>query len=560
MELKRIKVFLVEDEIVIRQGIKKNINWQQEGFAFVGEASDGELAYPLICNTRPDILITDIKMPFMDGLELSRLVKKELPDIKILVLSGYNEFEYAKEAINIGITDYLLKPITGAKLLEVVKKIAKTIEEEWRQKQFLLAYQKEQAENGQLAKQKLFGRLVSGKDPVSALLEEGRKIGMELVATQYNIVLFQVFTGQEAQNYSDELNRIAAAMEALAEKMQRVIMIDRGGLEGFAFLLKGTEENGIEELLADFLERLEKMMAGFPDVEYFGGVGVAVERLSDLKVCFAKAGHAFAYRYLWDRNQIVTGEAGNEQKTVDGELSLGALNVKNLKRNVVERFLATGLSEEVPDFVDGYFHSLGEQNMQSMLFRQYITMDAYITAAGMVEKLGYDAAVIVEECGDFNSMAGIFASVDQSVSYFKHVLGTAIHFRDAISQKKYAQLLEDAREYIRENFRNENISLNTVAASVNISPNHFSKIFSQETGRTFVEYLTWVRMEKAKELLRNTTMKTSEIAFEVGYRDAHYFSYLFKKTQECTPREYRTKSGQAKPKMIGTGSDGIPKE
>ncbi len=97
----KIKIFLVEDEIIIRQGIKKNINWQQEGFDFVGEASDGELAYPLIQNTKPDILITDIKMPFMDGLELSRLVKKELPDIKILVLSGYNEFEYAQEAINL---------------------------------------------------------------------------------------------------------------------------------------------------------------------------------------------------------------------------------------------------------------------------------------------------------------------------------------------------------------------------------------------------------------------------------------------------------------------------
>ena len=139
MESEKIKVFLVEDEIVVREGIKKNINWQQEGFEFAGEASDGELAYPLIQSAKPDILITDIKMPFMDGLELSRLVKKELPDIKILVLSGYNEFEYAKEAINIGITEYLVKPISGAKLLETVKKVAITIEEERQQRQFLLA-------------------------------------------------------------------------------------------------------------------------------------------------------------------------------------------------------------------------------------------------------------------------------------------------------------------------------------------------------------------------------------------------------------------------------------
>lgn len=540
MDSQKIKVFLVEDEIVVREGIKKNINWQQEGFEFAGEASDGELAYPLIQNTKPDILITDIKMPFMDGLELSRLVKKELPDIKILVLSGYNEFEYAKEAINIGITEYLVKPISGAKLLEAVKKVAKTIEEERQQRQFLLAYQKEQAESEQLARQRMFGNLVSGKYPVSTLLGEGREIGMDLAATQYNLLLFQVFTGKEAQNYSDELNQFTAGMEELVQDTQRVIMIDRG-VEGFAFLIKGWEDDPIEEFLPGFLEKLEEAVKAYPQMEYFGGLGVVVERLSELKTCFEKASHAYAYRYLWDRNQIVAGEAKEEPRMVDEELNLGALNVKNLERNAVERFLATGLKAEAADFVEEYFHSLGEQNIQSMLFRQYITMDAYITAASAVEKLGYDSSVMVEECGDFKSMADVFTTTEQTISYLKHVLETAIGLRDAVSQKKYAQLLEDAKEYIRQNFQNEEISLNTVAASVNLSPNHFSTIFSQEIGQTFVEYLTFVRMEKAKELLRNSTMKTSDIAFEVGYRDAHYFSYLFKKTQECTPREYRSR-------------------
>ena len=110
-----IKVFLVEDEIIIREGIRYNIDWEKEGLEFVGEASDGELAYPLIQKTKPDILITDIKMPFMDGLELSRLVKQEMPEVKIIILSGYDEFEYAREGIDIGITDYLLKPVSERK-------------------------------------------------------------------------------------------------------------------------------------------------------------------------------------------------------------------------------------------------------------------------------------------------------------------------------------------------------------------------------------------------------------------------------------------------------------
>lgn len=188
-----IKVFLVEDEIIMREGIKRNIDWEKEGFSFVGEASDGELAYPMIQKTRPDILITDIKMPFMDGLELSRLVKQEIPDVKIIILSGYDDFELAQEGINIGITDYLLKPITGIKLLEAVKRVAQIVLEE---KEIQKTFEQERMENLQLAKQRFFRSIVLGKSQASALLKEGREIGMDLVANRYNILLFQIFADE----------------------------------------------------------------------------------------------------------------------------------------------------------------------------------------------------------------------------------------------------------------------------------------------------------------------------------------------------------------------------
>ena len=135
-----VKVFLVEDESIIRRGIRDNIAWESHGFEFVGEAGDGEYAYPLILNTKPDILITDIKMPFMDGLELSRLVKKSLPKTRIIILSGYNEFEYAKEAIKIGISDYLLKPVTSVSLLDTLKHVADEIREEQEKSRLLERY------------------------------------------------------------------------------------------------------------------------------------------------------------------------------------------------------------------------------------------------------------------------------------------------------------------------------------------------------------------------------------------------------------------------------------
>ena len=135
-----VKVFLVEDEVIIRHGIRDNIDWASHGFEFAGEAGDGEYAYPLMLKAQPDILVTDIKMPFMDGLELSRLVKKALPRTRIIVLSGYNEFEYAKEAIKIGISDYLLKPVSSAGLIDALKKAADEIREEREKSKLLERY------------------------------------------------------------------------------------------------------------------------------------------------------------------------------------------------------------------------------------------------------------------------------------------------------------------------------------------------------------------------------------------------------------------------------------
>ena len=142
-----IKVFLVEDEFVIREGIKKNIDWAGNGYEFCGEASDGELAYPLIKKERPDIVITDIRMPFMNGLELSKLIKKEMPWVEIIILSGFEEFEYAKEAINIGVAQYLTKPISGDDLLKELNDLSTKIEESKREREVREKYLSEMKEN-----------------------------------------------------------------------------------------------------------------------------------------------------------------------------------------------------------------------------------------------------------------------------------------------------------------------------------------------------------------------------------------------------------------------------
>ena len=533
--MKMIKVFLVEDEVIMREGIRRNIDWEAEGFEFVGEAGDGELAYPLIQKSRPDILITDIQMPFMDGLELSRLVKQEMPGIKIIVLTGYDEFEYAREGIDIGITDYLLKPIASAKLLEAVKKVGQLVREERISQK---NSDRERSENLQIARQKFFRGLVLGNKPASVLLQEGREVGMDLVANRYNILLFQIFPKQDGKEDIEEYNGAVREIRERAESLAGVLMVELG-IEGWAFIFLETDDTPLEEVQGIVIEMLRMIPGKHESFSYFGGLGNPVERLSELNQCYEEAGHAFAYRYLEEHNQIIPGSQLPDRQYKKEEPALGSLEVQKLDRKVVESFLKTGLKSEVSRFVEEYFAGFGEKNIESLLFRQYVIMDIYFAAAALSEELGYGAEALGERCGRIQDMAKAFSSVESNKKYLKDVLEAAIDLREAVSQKKYHSLLEEAKNYIRQHFEDEDISLNSVAASVNLSPNHFSSIFSQQAGQTFIEYLTAVRMERAKELLRTTAMKSSEIAYAVGYKDSHYFSYLFKKTQECTPGEFR---------------------
>jgi two-component system response regulator YesN len=526
-----IKVFLVEDEYVVRQGIKQIIDWEGNGFEFVGEAGDGELAYPMICEVKPDILITDIRMPFMDGLELSRLVKEQLPDIKIIILSGYDEFEYAKEAISIGITDYLLKPITGAKLLEAVKKVGESIESELKKRKFLEQYELEQVENSKRDKRKFFQKLVTEKQTVSQVLEDARNCGVELLANGYEIILLQLYPENEYIVYSEELNNAILDMESEMEKLPYVLMIDRGD-EGWAFVLKDIEGDKLEELELEFESKLKESIAPYNKITYFGGIGTRITRLSEFPISFMEANRAIAYRYFGGKNQLIR---------VGNKIKLGELSSKHTDRKAVDSFLKSGLKSEISDFIDWYFDEVGEENVKSMLFRQYMTMDMYMSAVGMLEQLGYTSSDLADKCGDYEAMENVFNNVEDIKRYLKKVFETAIDMREEVSRKKYTKLLQEAVEFIYDNYDNEDISLNAVASNANMSPNHFSTIFSQEMNQTFIEFLTNVRMDKAKELLRSTNLRTAEVANAVGYRDAHYFSYLFKKTQDCTPREYKAK-------------------
>lgn len=540
--MNEIKVFLVEDEMVIRRGIKNSIDWEKEGYIFCGEASDEELAYPMIIKEKPDILITDIRMPFMDGLELCKLVKKELPNIKILILSGYDEFDYAKEAIRLGVTEYLLKPISSGKLLEALNGVSESIRREKEDKDLVRKYMEEMRENTEHEKQKFFEQMIAGNLSMADALETGKKYEMNLSAGMYNLLLFRFTLGKENRKSGELLGEAEYAIEKLTERLEYVFEFQRG-VEGWAFLLMADNEEQMSERVKELSKDLEEIMKNYSTIAYFGGIGQPVARLRELEESFREAERALAARFTMELNRIISVEDIRMAQNVDtlDDIEITSFGEIEKTRTMLEKFLNNGAEDEIDEFVDVYINELPEENLKSVLMRQYIIMDAYIVMMSFCEKIeGIEGEMQAQSEELKNSMKTI-QTLEEIKNYIRMLLKKIIGVRDTISGRRYSDIIEIAKDQIRKTYMSDEISLNTIAAEVGMSPSYFSSIFSKEMGKTFVEYLTEIRMDRAKELLMCSSMKTSEIGYEVGYKDPHYFSYIFKKTQNCTPKEFRAR-------------------
>lgn len=540
--MNEIKVFLVEDEMVIRRGIKNSIDWEKEGYIFCGEASDGELAYPMIIKEKPDILITDIRMPFMDGLELCKLVKKELPNIKILILSGYDEFDYAKEAIRLGVTEYLLKPISSGKLLEALNGVSESIRREKEDKDLVRKYMEEMRENTEHEKQKFFEQMIAGNLSMADALETGKKYEMNLSAGMYNLLLFRFTLGEENRKSEELLGEAEYAIEKLTERLEYVFEFQRG-VEGWAFLLMADNEEQMSERVKELSKDLEEIMKNYSTIAYFGGIGQPVARLRELEESFREAERALAARFTMELNRIISVEDIRMAQNVDtlDDIEITSFGEIEKTRTMLEKFLNNGAEDEIDEFVDVYINELPEENLKSVLMRQYIIMDAYIVMMSFCEKIEGIEGEMQAQSEELKNSMKTSQTLEEIKNYIRMLLKKIIGVRDTISGRRYSDIIEIAKDQIRKTYMSDEISLNTIAAEVGMSPSYFSSIFSKEMGKTFVEYLTEIRMDRAKELLMCSSMKTSEIGYEVGYKDPHYFSYIFKKTQNCTPKEFRAR-------------------
>lgn len=522
-----LKVFLVEDESVVREALRDNIPWQQYGYRFVGEAGDGEMALPLIRKKVPDVLITDIKMPFMDGLALSHIVKSEFPDMKIIIISGYDDFDYARQAISEGVDEYLLKPITRSSLQKALSEIREKIEAEQEQKNYVKKFQSEMQQYEQYALHSFFEKVFDGKLSPQELYEEAGRQGLDINASGYNLLLLGV---QEDRSREDLLRYFLRFPECL---------VFRWNMNTYGILLMGDADH-LSERTHTHMDYIKKICEQSGDSEWYVAVGTPVERFSQLSDCYKRVNHIYAYRYLRPEKHILTEELTESEEGGSAGSSFGGLDANKVDPEIIRGFLNHGQQTEVDEFVSSYMQEL-DQAVSSRLFRDYLLLNIQFTAQAFIESIGCSQQEFLETVGA-DRIHEVVTDAVTMADYVRKLLMEALRLRDEKQQTQGKKVLQTAIDYIEANYMQTTLNLNEVAQAIGMSPNYFSGMFSQEMKMTFVEYVTNKRMEQAKYLLRESDLSSSQIAAAVGYKDAHYFSFVFKKTAGVSPREWRTKT------------------
>ena len=413
-----MKVFLADDEVVVREGIRESFPWDETEYTLVGEAPDGEMALPMIRDTNPDIVITDIRMPFMDGIERCRILRAQMPWIAIIVLSGYDEFEYARQCIQLGVREYLVKPINSENLREALDKVSRQLADERKTLEHAASLRARIGNDEQLVKEKLLASLYSEEaaaEDSHSVLKHLQSMGCNVIAPFYAVV-------DAAFNPVSNGQQIALD---LAESSGGIIHAS-STRTGCALLTLGDTAADAEERAYAFASSLVRELERAGSSEIRVGIGEIVDTPEDILKSFKAARH--------------------------------------IRHILVER--------------------AGEKNM---------------------------------------------------------ILGTR-EMGEVSDDANTPGVISEAKLYMSEHFTDPNLMLQDVAKAVNMSNSRFSTVFSQQTGQTFTEYLIYLRLNKAKEMLRTTGIKSSQIARESGYNDSHYFSYIFKKNVGITPSEYRVQN------------------
>lgn len=519
------KVLLVDDEILIRERISKRIPWEELGYELVGTCENGEEAVELIKDQKIDLILTDICMPYMDGLELAKYVYEHVRNIKVVIITGYDEFEYAKNAMEYRVFSYILKPVTAAELIRSLKDVHKVLEEEFTNLQARFRYE----DSYLLLKNQFLIQLAQGMSDEGTLAEKLHEFQIKFQGDYYcTVVLYP----KNPMNKLD-VERVIQLLES--EFSGHILPFE--GQEG-AIIAYVAKHHQLKKEIGAMCQTIVFDIQEKMNIEIFCLVGTCVTSLNDVNLSYEKEGELKEYLYLEKESHVYEWE----------HLKRCRLNSdRNLSKDDREKRLLYAVQSNMEDEIYRDITMIRTECSEKWISKTKVVIlyqSLILSVMSLFERLDFDEEAFFMKAQEIvSSLYGcdyISEMENRVLKFFRMALEIMNKNRSNYGERQAAAALE----YINESYSDCSLSLNSMCGKLAISVSYFSSAFKNYTGMTFVEALTKKRMEKAMELLENTSLKSYEIAERCGYTDANYFSSIFKRAAGKTPREYmKTRKG-----------------
>lgn len=529
-----LKVVVVDDELLIRNYFKRRICWEDLGMEVAGEASSAREALDLIDQIVPDIIFTDICMPFMDGIEFSKAVVEKFPHIKIVIITGHDEFEYAKRSIKLGVSDFLLKPVNPEEIKKVALELKNKIESE---KTHIKEYEKLKRrldESLPYMREKFLNELLMGEPDQDELLDKLAYFNIEInqQSDTFQTAVVEVSNSIEGAFEREEEERILLAMRC-SDIIRQILREDRHVQIFFDNGRKIVILSNNEELdLTDCCEIIKNLIINRCKCFVCIGIGNRVRGLRNIKITYREACDALNYKVVIGKNQVVN----YNDITYNSDHSWRGIPNK---REKLDFLVKTGMKDKATELIDELF---SEGCFNPPVTVENIRLEAFDILSACTRvllELKIDPLSLwgkhIQPYEDVSRMDNLLELKD----YLKSLMEKVIDKIHRLNEKKANMLIMQIQEYIQQNMHNANLSLSVIARQFYISPSHLCRLFKQETKQTVVEYITKVRMECAAKLLKETNLKVYRIGEKVGINDPNYFSTIFKKFTGLSVNEFR---------------------
>ena len=533
--MEKYSVLLVDDEEDVIQIIMKKMDWESMGFQIAGYAHNGVEALEMAEELQPDVVMPDIKMPYMDGLTLSRKLKELYRTVKIIIFSGFDEFEYAKEAIQIEVEEYILKPIDAGNLKEVFGRIREKIDREMDEKRNVDKLKKYYMESLPILQENFYTSLIDGRIPEGKVDKYLSNYQISLTGPYYVVSILHVSTSDIPQNMNPFLLGVSVkklAEEHMEEEWKSRILMYLGDI------LVITQLEAQEQIteFTDFMDQFCRLAKHVCEATVTAGIGYVCDNLLDIRLSWQGARSAVSYRVIYGNARAINIAEIDPMKNGDERWEEQEIQkiLKRIRMGSREE-LETEISHCIRRFV---------QNGTTMQKYQIFIMGLLTEIFRFCSNNQLDSTEFYGEKGETFERCMQMESPEELEHW---LLKICEKLQKTVQQERQAStksFVSRAVEYVQEHYNDRNITVESVCRELGVSAAYFSTIFKKETGKTFISFLTDYRMEKAVELLMTTSDKTYIIAEKVGYADPNYFSYAFKKQYSMSPSKYRTANSQ----------------